>query len=82
MCSESTSNSGILCAIEDAIADFLEPIIENAMEGAGVEVVPEGQRDPDGIYDKVAPDNSAGEEAGGSCQIKRPVIGFGSTLCG
>lgn len=56
MCSESTSNSEILCGIEDVIANVLEPITENAMEGAGVKVVPEGQSDPDGIYDNVGVD--------------------------
>ncbi len=62
MCSESSSGSGILCWLEDRIADLLEPAIESSMRAAGVEVVPEGERDPEGIYAHTAETGSAGEE--------------------
>lgn len=63
MCSESSSRSEKFCYIEDTIKSFLEPIVERAMNFAGVDVVPEGQRDPDGLYSHEATANSASEEA-------------------
>ena len=62
MCSEENSGSEFLCDLEDAITEFLEPIIESMMEDAGVEVVPEGERDPDGVYDHEASTDSLTEE--------------------
>ena len=58
MCSQGSSESEVICKIEDAISDFIEPIIESAMEEAGVEVVPEGERDPEGEFAHEAGDNS------------------------
>lgn len=51
MCSEDLSGSETLCEIADTIAEVLEPIIESAMEMVGVDVVPEGERDPEGTLD-------------------------------
>lgn len=41
MCSESSSSSEKFCYLEDTIKSFLEPIVETAMNFAGVDVTPE-----------------------------------------
>ena len=61
-CSEALSGSATLCGAADAIANAIEPVIESAMRAAGVDVVPEGQRDPEGIYSHTASPESAAAE--------------------
>ncbi|WP_435393417.1 RHS repeat-associated core domain-containing protein, partial [Henriciella pelagia] len=63
MCSEENSGSGILCGFEDWLTSKIEPMVEGAMESAGVDVVPEGQRDPNGVYGHEADPNTPIEEA-------------------
>lgn len=62
-CSEDLANSKVLCGAADAIANAIEPVIESAMEAAGVEVVPEGERDPSGEFSHTADNNSGMAEA-------------------
>ena len=62
-CSQEFSGSSTLCGAADAIADAIEPVIEFTMEAAGVDVVPEGQRDPDGVFSHTAEENSVSGEA-------------------
>jgi len=62
MCSEENSGSKIACAAEDYIKEKLEPVIEEVMEKSGVEVKPDGERDPDGEYEHQAGDNTIPEE--------------------
>jgi uncharacterized protein RhaS with RHS repeats len=61
-CSAERSDSQIRCDVEDAVTDFLEPIIEKMIEGAGVENVPEGERDPEGDFDHEAGETSSLDE--------------------
>ncbi len=61
-CSKQFSGSQTLCGIQDAITNALVPVIENAMEAAGVEVLPEELRDPEGTTRHTAgPISSTGE---------------------
>jgi len=62
MCSQGSSESEVICKIEDTITDFIEPIIESAMHEAGIDVVPEGERDPEGEFAHEASENSVTEE--------------------
>lgn len=62
MCSESSSGAETLCNIEDTISNVLEPIIEGEMNLAGVEVAPEGQRDPNGTFAHEASTDGVGAE--------------------
>ena len=57
-CSRENAESKILCWIEDTLTDILEPIVETAMDEAGIDVVPEDSRDPEDTLDHEAPDNS------------------------
>ena len=59
-CSEAHSGSRLLCAIEDKITAFLEPIIEKQMKAAGVSVLPSDQRTKD--FDHQAPDHGVSKE--------------------
>ncbi|WP_259576707.1 RHS repeat domain-containing protein [Shewanella baltica] len=62
MCSEENSGSKIACAAEDYLKEKLEPVIEEAMKEAGVDVKSPGERDPDGEYEHQAGDNTTTEE--------------------
>lgn len=62
MCSESSSESGLLCKVEDWISNAIEPVVEGAMKLAGVDVVPEEERDPNGEYSHTAEPQSARDE--------------------
>ena len=74
MCSEGNSSSGTLCNMEDSIANAIEPVIEAAMEFAAEQgwiegVVPEDQRDPEGIYSHEPADNNIVQEFGSTGAI-------------
>ena len=62
MCSEEQSSSETSCAAEDALTDFLEPLMEDLLEALDLGVVPEGERDPDGDFSNEADENSLGGE--------------------
>ncbi|MFC0446240.1 RHS repeat domain-containing protein [Pseudidiomarina halophila] len=58
LCSEGHSGSKLVCWLEDKMTEILEPIIEGIMGDSGIDVVPQGERDPEGEFAHEAGDNS------------------------
>ena len=65
LCSQESEESGLLCGLEEAMTYVIEPIVEFAMELAGVDVVPPQDRDPNGEFANVADENNLVEEVAG-----------------